>query len=556
MECTNLARPRLVSTANGARGEYLALSYVWGEEQPHKTTAANASTYERGIELSILPKTIQDAIYVTHMLGFRFLWVDTLCIVQDDDVDRRHELGHMHNIYRYARLSIIAASAERVSEGFLHERPPPPRRNSIDDFTGGEVVLPFICPSPRLTSEGRQDDHPEVQSQIGEVHLTSIHSEERSSSANLGLISTRAWCMQEYLLSPRSLIFTPRTLQFRCLTAMQGVGNSLCATYKEPRIPSALFLPVPRVATPGSKEWKTMRRAWMEIVQDYSGRRTSVESDKLVACAAVAEQFHRVLGSEYLAGLWRSDTLLIELLWEADKVAAEHGRRHTRPTTYRAPSWSWAAVQGTVRHRFTWPSDVEDTPGNVALAKIVECRVTLEDSTLPFGRVTGGVLVLRGTPILCYGAHASRTLTQISWTVPLPSLEQVRRQKWGLGGSSDDEDEARSIELSGERCATVTFDCELEADQIGKMWIVPFVRTKYQWIRGHDLVHGAVIELASSSNSSEYGEKVLFQRIGYFYSTFIKTYLGETNTEHPLWDPLTGAMEDGEGLELVEITII
>ncbi len=71
VDCTDLARPRLVSTMNGEQGEYLALSYVWGGDQIHKTTKSNISTYEQGISPSLLPATIRDAIRVTHMLGFR-----------------------------------------------------------------------------------------------------------------------------------------------------------------------------------------------------------------------------------------------------------------------------------------------------------------------------------------------------------------------------------------------------------------------------------------------------------------------------------------------------
>lgn len=139
MECTDHTRPRLVSTT-GEHGEYLTLSYVWGGDQIHKTTTANLSSYEQGIAASLLHSTIRDAIYVTHMLGFRWLWIDSLCIIQDSDEDKAHEIGRMHHIYRYSHLTIMAASANGVSESFLQERPFPDLdpHNSI---TG----LPFIC---------------------------------------------------------------------------------------------------------------------------------------------------------------------------------------------------------------------------------------------------------------------------------------------------------------------------------------------------------------------------------------------------------------------------
>ncbi|EIW58352.1 HET-domain-containing protein, partial [Trametes versicolor FP-101664 SS1] len=110
IDCTNLAHPRLVST-DGRSGKYLTLSYVWGLDQIHKTTTSNVSQYECGIDLSLLPATIRDAIYVTHALGLQFLWVDSLCIIQDSNEDKRHEIRRMHHIYRHSHLTIIAASA-------------------------------------------------------------------------------------------------------------------------------------------------------------------------------------------------------------------------------------------------------------------------------------------------------------------------------------------------------------------------------------------------------------------------------------------------------------
>ncbi|KAL1944881.1 hypothetical protein VTO73DRAFT_2501 [Trametes versicolor] len=310
VDCTNLSRPRLVATIDGERGEYLALSYVWGGDQIHKTTKSNIFTYEQGIPPSLLPATIRDAIRVTHMLGFRLLWVDSLCIIQDSEEDKLHEIGHMHNIYRYAHLTIMAGSAEGASKGFLHRRPPPEH----------DIALPFIFLPHHLTSVWCWDGSLVTQSQVGQVYFASISSTRKSYNDELGRMATRAWCLQEYLLSPRTLLFTPRTVLFRCLTATQAVGNdSPCFIVDDLQLPKTLFLRDPPVAEPGSKEWKDMRTTWMKVVEDYSGRTAGVESDKLVACAAVAEQFRRVLDSAYLAGLWSSDMFLVDLLWETVK---------------------------------------------------------------------------------------------------------------------------------------------------------------------------------------------------------------------------------------------
>jgi hypothetical protein len=114
-------KPKLWAT-DGKEGKYIALSYVWGEPQAHSTTQDRLEMYQGGIELSALPQTIRDAIRVTHSLGYRFLWIDSLCILQDSDEDKRNEIGNMRSIYSDSSLVIIAASAKKVGDGFLQTR--------------------------------------------------------------------------------------------------------------------------------------------------------------------------------------------------------------------------------------------------------------------------------------------------------------------------------------------------------------------------------------------------------------------------------------------------
>ncbi|EIW59878.1 HET-domain-containing protein, partial [Trametes versicolor FP-101664 SS1] len=360
---------------------YLALSYVWGEPQPHSTIMSNVSAYTRGIEPSRLPQTIRDAIQVTHALGFQYLWLDTLCIIQDSDDDRQHELAQMHAIYRNAYLTIIAASARRVSEGFLQERlpndPPPIRHGEVSPDIRH---LPFICPPP-LLSPARAG--PSMDAELYN------HTWEP--------ISTRAWCMQEYMMSPRALLFTSQTLQFRCQTTTKNVGDSFYSPGPseplfptspgeeggERRLPNALFLPSPPpLEWQNSYAWLEVHEAWLRLVQDYTRCALTVPADKLPACGALAAQFHRVLRTDYLAGLWR-EMLLNDLLWQRQRAAALRA-----PAAYRAPSWSWAALDGPIGMR-------KREPGQTALASVVRCDVVLEDAALPFGQVKGGTLVLR-----------------------------------------------------------------------------------------------------------------------------------------------------------------
>ncbi|KAI0369475.1 hypothetical protein BV20DRAFT_367556 [Pilatotrama ljubarskyi] len=127
-------------------------------------------------------------------------------------------------------------------------------------------------------------------------------------------ISARGWCMQEYFMSLRALIFTSQTLQFRCQTTTQNIGGAFYSPLYERRLPDMLLHRDPPVTEPDSEACIEAHHAWKDLVADYSRRAVSNASDRLVACGALAEEFQRVLRSDYLAGLWR-DSLLAHLLW-------------------------------------------------------------------------------------------------------------------------------------------------------------------------------------------------------------------------------------------------
>jgi Heterokaryon incompatibility protein (HET) len=98
---------------------YAALSYVWGGPQAFRTLQSNIASHNSQISLSILPQTIQDAVFCAHKLGLKYLWVDSLCIIQDSREDREREITYMAQIYKNAFVTISAAGAKGCHEGFL-----------------------------------------------------------------------------------------------------------------------------------------------------------------------------------------------------------------------------------------------------------------------------------------------------------------------------------------------------------------------------------------------------------------------------------------------------
>jgi hypothetical protein len=184
--------------------EYVALSYIWGGVEPFRTTTKNidrlcsASGSLSPSQLASLgegeiPRTVLDAMEFTRQLGIRHAWVDTLCILQDDDNEKARLIGRMDDIYDNAAVTLIAGSGANSETGLLGVSPregglPIERTTIVDDYGDGDE-LTFnlaMCP-PGLCEEVRR------------------------SAWN-----TRCWTYQEQCLSQRCLYFTPHEVFFNC----------------------------------------------------------------------------------------------------------------------------------------------------------------------------------------------------------------------------------------------------------------------------------------------------------------------------------------------------
>ncbi|KAF2808800.1 HET-domain-containing protein [Mytilinidion resinicola] len=118
----NTTTYRLRETSQNAIEHYAALSYSWGGDQTFKTTAKTISQYKGKIVAGKLPQSLQDALIVTERLGLKYIWIDSLCIIQDDDSDKSNEIGQMGRVYGCAAVTIAASRARTAWDGFLSER--------------------------------------------------------------------------------------------------------------------------------------------------------------------------------------------------------------------------------------------------------------------------------------------------------------------------------------------------------------------------------------------------------------------------------------------------
>ena len=345
--------------AAGASGRYAALSYCWGTAQNNILTKANLKDKTENIALSDLPKTIQDAVEITRRLGLQYLWVDALCIIQDSVENWQTESANMGNIYNNASFTISASGAKDTKGGcFIPRAPqePPPAKLSFELAKGGLSGSVFVR------------SHPLVDPTMEPLHQ-------------------RGWTLQESLLSPRILSYGANEMRWECKTTNYSEAGSLLQAYQ------GFFLGLSKPIRTKRKnhllptdldtsDLAIQRRlTWSYIVRDYASRQLTFAKDKLPARSGLARYIsHTRPGDTYLAGLWKSE-LPRNLLWG--------GLKGVRPSAYRAPSWSWAALDGEI----TVFDGIYTSTGHY-------CEV-LDVSAIPlsadlFGQVSGGMITLRG----------------------------------------------------------------------------------------------------------------------------------------------------------------
>jgi hypothetical protein len=367
-------RVRLVSSE--ASRQYVTLSYCWGTnpDPPWRTMASNVVSRHEGFSTHGLPQTLKDAITLTRELGYDYLWIDALCILQGDREDCRkdweEQTSQMGLIYGNSCITIAPSAPMSTGSGIFNVK-------SVDQ----SQEIPAVIDITTRTADGKESTL-HVFEWIG--HMT---EEEEGSPQELreDALSQRGWVYQERLFSPRTLHYTSRQLFWECrkhYLAEDGLYTQPFTEGSAEGYPVAGRLRRLAKRGPGQLTFNTTWEWYTYIVPDYTRRHLSRPADKLPALSAVAKLVHEYTGAKYHAGLWL-DAIQFGLCWSVTEPA-------TRPAECRSPSYSWAAVDGVVQ----WSFPIFDNPPPADF--VVAAQHISSQSHDPFGAVDSGRLELYG----------------------------------------------------------------------------------------------------------------------------------------------------------------
>ncbi|EPE25547.1 het containing protein [Glarea lozoyensis ATCC 20868] len=362
--------------------EYLTLSHRWGGVPPVRLLKDLLVDFMQSIPFHSLPQTFRDAVDLTRELGFRYLWIDAICIIQDCQEDWRLESSLMGDVYAFGRINIAATASNDGHGGLFYQE------TRVSD-TPCLIRLQERDENQIFILAGKHDNWRRM-----------IETPEDAPLAN------RGWVLQERALSPQVVHFGRDQVYWECGTKADSEFSLLAGT-----IPG---IPLKMLQSNGghsdyeeSKNRNWIYNNWITTVEKYSECQLTESGDKLPAISGIAQRYRELLGEtpeSYLAGLWKG-SLPLTLLWGLDsheKFSACHAER--------APSWSWACHDGLIR------------PLCIVEEQKSQTRV-LDSETFhngdPFGQVTGGYLILQG-PLFLLKISETEVSSSFSDFVPGP----------------------------------------------------------------------------------------------------------------------------------------
>lgn len=319
---------------------YCALSYCWGTKSFFITTRENLQQGMKSICLDDLPVMMQDAVSVTQALGYSYLWIDALCIIQNDSDDWEHEAANMHAIYSNADLTISSTVASDCQTGLFQ-----PRAHRVMH------PVPLDIWRPKSHRDGKS---------------LAIYPEWASKSqVSQGPVHLQGWTLQQQLLSTRILWFSDGMLHWECLEGYRLEANPMMNTIlsfnplddTKERINAKRVIQATLLEEQGNikelpKSFQCFN-VWKRQLEAFTRRRLTKPSDRLPAFISISRSLASGAGNKLHYGIWNGDRMLESLCWRIVSPLP-------KIEVTNLPSWTWAAVDGEISFDMVNRSGRED----------------------------------------------------------------------------------------------------------------------------------------------------------------------------------------------------
>ncbi|KHO01395.1 Heterokaryon incompatibility [Metarhizium album ARSEF 1941] len=389
------AGPRLTLVLSAeietADKRYIALSHCWGLTMPEagKTMVKTLNDHLASIAEDRLPRSFRDFVQNTRRLGVPYVWIDSLCIVQDSREDWEREAAQMADVYSNAHLT-MAASGSADGRGGCQ----------VADHVRSYGPVDIEC---RVNVDATAPARDSTAATIA-FRLWSRDTYPVGQILGIDPLTKRGWSLQERELSPRVVHYCRDTIRWECRESRATIEFPWCdaASFDVGRLlDGASFtrptlIGVPNVSSKPLSFVTKQRLSWFELVDRYTSRALTKQTDILPAFSGIARSIAATTSDEYLAGLWKSYFGHC-LLWASNWHVGRGFRQHSRPADHLAPSWSWASVKGPI-HYLSWINgywhSFNADPDPAYVPRLVD--ISLQPSSDPYGALRAATLRIEG----------------------------------------------------------------------------------------------------------------------------------------------------------------
>jgi hypothetical protein len=273
-----------LSIGKGWEGHYAALRYLWGKVNVlplHATTSSNIGTRRWQINDMILPETFSDVIFACRHSGIRFLWIDSVCTIQNSAEDWKTQSAQMGDIYSKTILTISAAHDTDSNSNLFSERSSWKTKPCQLDFSTKATMGKYIKGRP----------------------ITVYQNDKTYEDGNL---DRRDWACQEKYLSSQMLRFSSARMHWICST--RSASESRPTGFPpDKKFEFGRFMKDNKSSTPWQQGNFCYYMCWCGILEQYSKCLFTYESDRIIALSGLASRCQLLLGDEYITGLWKED---------------------------------------------------------------------------------------------------------------------------------------------------------------------------------------------------------------------------------------------------------